>query len=102
MTTHLPIVLWYHFLQQFNTMFTWKSMAVQITVGTKTHTMPVVQAFNAPRAASSADKHVMSLQAMQVSVEEGDACSLVAESLPPHVMVQQAATATTPRTTNLR
>jgi len=71
-------------------MINWKSMTVQITVGKKTHTMPVVQAFKALHAASSADKHAVSLQAMQVSVEEGDACPLVAESLPPHVMAQQA------------
>jgi len=52
--------------------------------------MPVVQAFNAIHAASSADKHVVSLQAMQFSVEEWDVCLLVAESLPPHLMAQQA------------
>ena len=41
------------------------------TVGKKTHTMSVVQAFKALHAASSADKHkhAVSLQAMQVSVD---------------------------------
>jgi len=51
---------------------------------------PLLQAFNALYAASSAHKHAVSLQAMQVSVEERDVCPLVAESQPPHVMAQQA------------
>ena len=60
-TTHLPIVLGYPFLQQFNPMINWKSRTVNITVGMKTHTMPVVQAFNALHAASSSDDHAVSL-----------------------------------------
>ena len=52
--------------------------------------MPVVKAFNALHAASSADKHTVSIQAVQVSVEEGNAYPLVAESSPPHVMAQHA------------
>ena len=59
-------------------MINWKSRTVQITVGKNTHTMPVVQCFNVIHAASSADKHAVSLQAMQVSVEEWDAFPLVA------------------------
>ena len=89
-TTPLPIVLGYHFLQQFNPIINRKSRTVQITVEKKTHTMPVVQAFNARHAASFADKHAVSLQAMQVSVEEVDACPIVAESSSHHVMAQQA------------
>ena len=80
----------YPFLQHVNAMLNRKSRTVQITVGKKTHTMPVVQAFNALHAASSAYKHTVSLQAMQVSVEEMYACPIVAESSPPHVMAQQA------------
>jgi len=58
--------------------------------------MPVVQAFNALHAASCADKHSVSLQAMQVSVEEGDAFPLVAGPPPQHVMVQPALLVTKP------
>ena len=87
-TTTLPIVLGYPFLQQFNPMINWKSRTVQITVGRKTHTMPVVQAFNALHVASSSDEHAVSLQAMQVATEESDVCTLVAESPPQHVMAQ--------------
>jgi len=43
-TTHLPFVWGYPFLQQFNPMINWKSLTVQITVGKKAHTMPLVQA----------------------------------------------------------
>ena len=52
--------------------------------------MPVVQAFNALHAASSTDRHAVSIEAMQVSVEEWVACPLVAESSPPHLMAQPA------------
>ena len=55
----LPIKLGYQFLQQFNPMINWKRMTVQIKEGKKTHTMPVVQAFNSSHAASSADKHAV-------------------------------------------
>ena len=71
-----------------------KSRTVNITMGKPTHTMPVVQTFNGLHAALSADKRVVSLQAMQVPVEAWNACPLVAEDLPQHVMAQRALLAT--------
>jgi len=69
---------------------------MQTTVRKKTRTMPVVQALNAIHAASSADKHAVSLQAMQVPIDEWDVCRLVAESPPQHVMAQPALLVTKP------
>ena len=52
------------------------------------HMMPVVPAFSAPHAALSTAKHAMLLHAVQLSIEEWDACTLVSESPPQHVIAQ--------------
>ena len=71
-TTTLSIVFGVHFMQQFNTIISWKNRTVQITVGNEAHTIRFgsgIQRHTCSHVRRQA-RRVVTLQAMQISVED--------------------------------
>ena len=79
-STPLPIVLGYPFLHQFNPMIDWKNRTVIITLGKKTHTIPVVKAYGTPHQPMSVDA-VADVQAVLSNAPPGPADAVTDEAV---------------------
>ena len=78
-STPLPIVLGHPFLHQFNPIIDWKNRTVIITLGKKTHTIPVVKAYDTPHQPMSVDA-VADVQAV-LSTTPGPADAVTDEAV---------------------